>query len=46
MLYKFLLKCSSLFNAKDSVFRLETRKIWGDKIKKYGGVFCLGLVKK
>ena len=46
MLYKFLLKFSSLFNAKDSVFRLGDRKIWSDKRKNYGGVFCLELVKE
>ena len=46
ILYAYLWKCSSLFNAKDSVFRLGDRKIWSDKRKNYGGVFCLELVKE
>ena len=37
---------TDLFNAKDSVFRLGDRKIWSDKRKNYGGVFCLELVKE
>ena len=36
----------ALYLMQKTVFRLGDRKIWSDKRKNYGGVFCLELVKE